>query len=173
MKLLFSILLATSIFASGCTSSLEQYGTTFSGLIKNEKGIFRGLKPGDSRDFVRRSESFDPITNNEQEISYEIPLADDGHIIVNYGFERDTLYEITMDLYTEKDETALNIIRNFKKYYDKKFGDHKSESGFCVWKTVDHQKKNVITIEMTDENEYEGFGRWSFVVYDYSIATGS
>ena len=103
-----------SIVVVSCTLGLEKYGTTFSSVMKNGNGVFRGLKPGDSRDFVRRSEAFDPIAINDQMISYEIPLSDDGHMVVTYGFEKDTLYEITMDLYVENTETALKIIKNFK-----------------------------------------------------------
>jgi hypothetical protein len=164
------IIMLLSIVVVSCTLGLEKYGTTFSSVMKNGNGVFRGLKPGDSRDFVRRSEAFDPIAINDQMISYEIPLADDGHMVVTYGFEKDTLYEITMDLYVENTETALQIIKNFKAYYDDKFGIHNVESGFCVWKTEDEKRKSIITIEMTNEYEFETIGNWSFSVYDYSIA---
>lgn len=158
------------LLISSCSNGLEPYGATFSGLMKNENGLFRGLQPGDTRDFVRRSESFDPFINEPKQLSYEIPLADDGFMVVNYGFENDTLYEISMELYVEKMETATKIIRNFIKYYDKKFGSHAVEGGFCVWKTEHPVRKTMMTIEMSEESEFETMGNWSFIIYDYSLA---
>lgn len=161
---LFSLLILVA-----CSNGLEPYGATFSGLMKNENGLFRGLQPGDSKEFVRRSESIEPMFNEPKMLAYEIPLADDGHMVVNYVFENDTLYEINMELYVEKMETALKVINNFKKYYDGKLGAHAKESGFYVWKIKHNERNTIMTIEMTDENEFESMGNWSFIIYDYSI----
>jgi hypothetical protein len=166
LVLVFSCMLVLS----GCRGKLYKYGESFSELMKNDDGLFRGVNIGDTPDQIQQSEGSGPTESSDVLITYNGPIGDYGTYLIRYGFENGRLYEILVDATFDEQTEGQKMLIGFRDYFNDQFGPAQKESGFLVWKTKPGNRNQDVRIEMTDESEFADFGNWSLSMYHQSPA---
>jgi len=155
------------VFIQSCGGGLGKHGELFAELMRHKDGVFRGVKLGDTRDFVRKLEGIEPIEELPGALKYSIRVGESGTCFIHYGFEKDFLYEIMVDGEFRNQEEGKKLLEGFKSYFTEKYGNYEKESGYLVWRTKGRTNDREVTIELVDESEFLGFGQWSLSIYDY------
>jgi len=157
----------------GCRGKLSQYGESFTELMKNDDGLFRGLSIGDTPTDVQQSEGGGPTESTDDLLTYNGPIGEHGTYTIRYGFEKGHLYEILADASFDDQAEGLKMLAGFRDYFTEKYGPSQKESGFLVWKTKPGSNGQVVSIEMIDESEFADFGNWSLSMYNQTATKES
>jgi hypothetical protein len=104
---------------------LSSYSNKFKNLVKTDKGVFRGIELGMSRD---------EVISLEDSLSADQPENDTLDYILNYNFpetaeviyytdKEDRVSRIQVDIYPESMESQMDLYKEFDKYFRSKYGD--------------------------------------------------
>lgn len=145
-----AICFAALIVLFSCGGRPEESSTQQ--ILKHSKGgDFRGVKIGDDRASVSKTEEGVSVYSMPDELIYRIdPKKDDSTWYeISYNFSKDGLYDIKMDIYPKSD-SALSALKNeFVTYYIEKYGECKYLDGYCHWRAMT-ENGHIVSITLTD-----------------------
>jgi hypothetical protein len=151
------------VLLMACKPGLEHYGEDFSELMKTDDGVFRGCNLGDSPETVQRVESAAPAASTPNSLTYEGSISDHGQYAVQYGFEKNALFEILVEATFDKAEQGMPMLEGFRKYFNERYGNQQEGNGYWVWKT--RSGSDNCSIEMVTESDFNVYGQFSLNIY--------
>jgi len=168
MKNLILVVLGSLIlFSCGSEKTpVEDYGEKFTQIIKNEKGIARGIVLGLKMSQVKEAEATKPKDEQENYLYYEFNTDTGEFYTVEYNFDERGLYEMRIDVYFIKEADARALYENFMAYYTASYGKIDDFYGFAAWQIK--QDSRNFRIELADESAEYRQGKFSLLLY-YSI----
>ena len=165
----FILFFLSAIILISCGSEkkpVEDYGKKFAQIIKNEKGIARGIVLGLKKSQVKEAESAKPKDEDENYLYYEFNTDTGEFYTVEYNFDDRGLYEMRIDAYYIQEADARTLYESFRSYYTDLYGKIEDFYGFSAWE-VKQDSKNL-RIELADESAEYRQGKFSLLLY-YAI----
>ena len=169
---IFPICFFVLIAFSACQSRITKYGEEFSQLMMEDDGVFRGINIGDTKDQVMQTEVKSPSQSTESQLIYEGLIGENDEYTIKYGFENNRLFEILVEVSFSETADGQKMLNGFRAYFDEKYGPFNKEGGYLVWKTPDGPVNKDVTIEMTDESEFQDFKNWTLSIYHQAPVAG-
>jgi len=165
MKKILSLLILLRFALVSCDSkkNLSEYGDLFARLMKNEKGIFRGLILGLKPSQVKEAEGVRPQQEEESYLFYDFILDTAESYTLEYNFDERGLSEMRLDAYFIQEADARALYESFKAYYTDRFGEVNDFYGFTAWDIVQDNRR--IRIELADESAEYRQGKFSLLIY--------
>lgn len=134
-KIIVIILIFTSLSSCKEEKSLEDYGYLFSKVMLSPEGHVRGSSIGDNMPEVRARETAPLTDESDHYLYYSGTLNENGHFIVSYYFNENSLYEINLDIFTNDPATAEEIYIPFQAYLQDRYGESEKSEEFTHWET--------------------------------------
>jgi hypothetical protein len=120
-------------------SPLENYSPVFKAILKTDAGMVRGLSIGDDMNVILESA---PLSTSQPKNgkSYTEYFDDTDLNFADILYVNDAdnkLGAISVDIFIEKQASVDSLMNEFKRYFDKKYGQGKGISKMTVWKLPD------------------------------------
>ncbi len=150
LHIYIAVVIAMVFVLFSCGSKQEE--TPAEQILKHSKGgDFRGVKIGDDRESVTKTEEGVSVYSMPDELIYRIdPQRDDSTWYeISYNFSRDGLYDIKMDIYPKSDSGLSALKKEFVEYYVDKYGECKYLDGYCQWRAMT-ENGHIVSITLTD-----------------------
>jgi hypothetical protein len=122
-------------------------------LDTNHLGDIHGTSIGDDIEYVMKKMKPHIVSEMPDELTARIPLSikDSTFYDINYDFKNGELYSIDLDIFP-KDFSDCNLLYNeFKKYYNRAYGEGIEDEGYIVWYT-ETKSGDDIEISLIDES---------------------
>ena len=122
-------------------------------LDTNHPGDIHGTSIGDDIEYVMKKMKPHIVSEMPDELTARIPLSikDSTFYDINYDFKNGELYSIDLDIFP-KDFSDCNLLYNeFKKYYNRAYGEGIEDEGYIVWYT-ETKSGDDIEISLIDES---------------------
>jgi len=122
-------------------------------LDTNHPGDIHGTSIGDDIEYVMKKMKPHIVSEMPDELTARIPLSikDSTFYDINYDFKNGELYSIDLDIFP-KDFSDCNLLYNeFKKYYNRVYGEGIEDEGYIVWYT-ETKSGDDIEISLIDES---------------------
>jgi hypothetical protein len=163
MKIHYQIIFISAILSAVLWSCGEEKKTLFEKLLKEKEGILRGFETGETYDEVLSAEkNYTNIEKGNDYIYYDFDLGNEESYTLTYNFYQDKLYEITMDVYLNSQNTARQLFNEFKNHYNQKFGEGVlSKDGYTTWYT---QNKLSQKVEIAIKENSESYGFFTITI---------
>lgn len=151
-RFIVTLLIVGAIFS--CNNNTPEPTNNYYGqIIKNDKGIVRGVNLNDKIELIKAQENGEAIiAETATIIEYEYPLDNGGTYVVAYNFDGDGCFEIDIDTYFNTEAPAQEVLNIMKTYFDKKFKQAEQDEGLYIWKNEDKST----TIELDYLNQADG-----------------
>lgn len=152
-KYLFVIIIVVKIISCSNDSVNETNKLYYNHIIKNDKGIIRGVYFNQNPQQIKKKERGKVlVTDTETILEYEYQLDTLGTYVVAYQFDQKGCYEIDIDVYLTSNDFAAEAQKTLNAYFSNKYGSPTEKENLLVWK--DQQK--TITVELDYLNKSEG-----------------
>lgn len=139
----------------------------FDQVVGSKKGHFRGHSIGANIEEVKKGEKEEPKDWEEDYLYYDIELNEYETYTLSYSFDEKGLYEIQIDVYLDKIETASELFKTFKTHFTKKYGISEEEDlRYGLW-VLKSEMSDEIEITLVDESLDYDYAKVSISFYDY------
>lgn len=116
--------------------SIENYGAVFKAILKTDAGMMRGLSIGDEMKSIVESA---PLSETQPDYGKSYTeYFDDNDLnfadVLYVNNSENKIGAISVDVFIEKQPSVDSLMKEFKGYFDKKYGVGKGISKMTVWK---------------------------------------
>jgi hypothetical protein len=151
-----SIMLVSLVFISSCTDPKKETETNKSiieTVMLSDKGIFRGLDLGMSKDSVLAHEKIEPVQNSTAQLNYEYTIDSTATYAITYSFdEKGALSEVQCAVYLIKDISFIDkTYAELESYYNEFYGESLTDKGLTTW-GVKSDQYGEIKINISQES---------------------
>ena len=114
-------------------------------------GDFRGVRIGDQREVVLKTETAQTVYNMPDELIYRAypDGKDSTWYEITYNFNNQGLYDISLDVFPTTSSRMQTMKQNFVAYYKERYGECKQTNGFCTWRAMT-DNGHIVDITLTD-----------------------
>jgi len=122
-------------------------------LDTNHPGDIHGTSIGDDIEYVMKKMKPHIVSEMPDELTARIPLSikDSTFYDINYDFKNGELYSIDLDIFPKNFSDCNLLYNEFKKYYNRAYGEGSEDEGYVVWYT-ETKSGDDIEISLIDES---------------------
>jgi hypothetical protein len=168
-KYLLLVFVSLMLFSCRQKPKIEDYGNNFlQEIIVTEEGHFRGMSIGDDIEKVRSGETAELIENERNYLFYSQKINDADYYNVAYYFDKSGLFDINFTSNFASKQNADALFIDLKDYFEKLYGDPKSEQDYLVWRTKSDVSNNIEIAMIAHQDTLQGgFINLTIMNYDY------
>lgn len=120
-------------------------------IIRSPEGVFRGINLNTPSGLIKQMEVISPTEDTEDHLYYEFQSDSLINYTVDYAFNKDSLEEISVQIYTSDLDLSSYLFCDLKDYYANKLPNPREDKGYVVYNCFEGQRKPFV-VSLSDNS---------------------